>query len=229
MVTAPPKESEEVYDPKKRDPQYAHADASPLWELHGLLHHHHPAIALHARQLLCSQPLTASADLSQNTLSHFLDRFVYKNAKKVTGEKGKGSSAMQPAASALEGVKLMKGESGNEVRVNEKEFIQRKPENVPVDEMFFYKFFKEKSERNSAKAAKVSRRKNAEESDEEGSDEEEEEAAEEKEETEEESEASEGELDEDEVWKVSRIASILMIRSHLGLGHASDDAQCQGR
>ena len=48
-----------------------------------LTHHYHPAVALHARQLLAGQPLTASADLSQNTLTHFLDRFVYKNPKKM--------------------------------------------------------------------------------------------------------------------------------------------------
>ena len=115
-----------------------------------LLHHYHPAIALHARQLLSSQGLTASADLSQNTLSHFLDRFVYKNPKKLkAGEnanesvtaKAKGASAMQPAASGLDGtgVKLMKGEvlGGDGTLVNEDGFLKKKVEDIPADQVDF--------------------------------------------------------------------------------------------
>jgi len=88
-----------------------------------------------------------SADLSQNTLSHFLDRFVYKNPKKIKtkdGEdeaqaqsRGKGASAMQPAASGVEGVKLIKGEIGfaGEELVNEKAFMRKKRSDVPVDQV----------------------------------------------------------------------------------------------
>jgi ribosome biogenesis protein MAK21 len=115
-----------------------------------LLQHYHPAIALHTRQLLCSQPLTASADLSQNTLSHFLDRFVYKNPKKAKAgddahenvtAKAKGASAMQPAASGLDGtgVKLIKGEvlGGDGVLMNEDGFLRKKVADVPVDQVGF--------------------------------------------------------------------------------------------
>lgn len=117
-----------------------------------LLHHYHPAISLHARQLLSAQPLTASADLSLNTISHFLDRFVYKNPKKVKPNannanvvigKGKGASAMQPAASGLEGggVKLMKGEMGDmEERVNEGVFLRKKESDVPVDQVRHFSY-----------------------------------------------------------------------------------------
>jgi ribosome biogenesis protein MAK21 len=84
-----------------------------------------PYISLLTRQSLTAQPLTATgADLSQNTLSHFLDRFVYKNPKKkapsvegkgkgvslrgkifsdILGEWFVGASAMQPARSAVQG------------------------------------------------------------------------------------------------------------------------------
>jgi hypothetical protein len=159
-----PDDASESYDPRKRDPQFAHASSSPLWELvricyHSftlgipnleqtpLLNHYHPAVSLHARQLLSSQPLTANADLSLNTISHFLDRFVYKNPKKVKANannanvvvgKGKGASAMQPAASGVEGggVKLMKGEMGDmEDRVNERDFLRKKETDVPVDQV----------------------------------------------------------------------------------------------
>lgn len=153
-----------------------------------LLHHYHPAVSLHARQLLTSQPLTASADLSQNTLSHFLDRFVYKNPKKLKETEsgpahGKGASAMQPAASGVDasvGVKLMKGEAGDGTMVNEPDFLRRKAGDVPVDQvctppfvvlgmcridswmmqLFFHKYFSRKDEKEKARIAKVGKRKN---------------------------------------------------------------------
>ncbi|KAL0577409.1 RNA-binding ribosome biosynthesis protein mak21 [Marasmius crinis-equi] len=160
VINEPAKTDDEPYDPRKRDPQYSRASSSPLWELTPLLHHYHPTISLHARQLLTSQPLTASADLSLNTLSHFLDRFVYKNPKKITadanGTKGKGASAMQPAGSALEGVKLVKGETAasGEMLMNEEQFLRKKAEDVPVDQLFFHKFFTRKREREQGKRSK---------------------------------------------------------------------------
>lgn len=52
--------------------------------------------------------------------------------------KGKGASAMQPAASGLDGtgVKLLRGEVEDlEGRVNEAAFLKRKAEDVPVDQV----------------------------------------------------------------------------------------------
>ncbi|KAF5366355.1 hypothetical protein D9757_011459 [Collybiopsis confluens] len=159
MVMDPAKKVGEPYDPRKRDPQFAHASSSPLWELTSLRNHYHPTVSLLARQLLSSQPLTATADLSLNTLSHFLDRFVYKNAKKISPSdataavdgknKGKGVSAMQPAASGVEGVKLMKGDTigVGDLLMNEEKFMRKKVEDVPVDQLFFHKFFTRKNQR----------------------------------------------------------------------------------
>ncbi|OAX41808.1 CBF-domain-containing protein [Rhizopogon vinicolor AM-OR11-026] len=144
--------SEEHYDPRKRDPQFAHPSASPMFELIPLIHHYHPAISLHAQQLLSSQPITSSADLSLNTLSHFLDRFVYKNPKK---QKTKGSSAMQPAASINDriGVKLLKGDSSGGALPNDEKFLNRQLKDIPVDEVFFHQYFSRKREKDKSKAA----------------------------------------------------------------------------
>ncbi|KAJ2913545.1 hypothetical protein MD484_g6868, partial [Candolleomyces efflorescens] len=228
IITKPSEEND--YDPKKRDPLHAHASSSPLWELTPLLNHYHPAVALHARQLLSSQPLTASADLSQNTLSHFLDRFVYKNAKKLPSEdvKGKGGSAMQPSASTLEGVKLVKGELGfsGGVTVNDPAAWRgRKEKDVAADEMFYYKYFTEKSERERKMAKKVGKRRVEGEDEDEDSDEEEEEVESGDEEEAEASEVSEGELDEDEVWKAMQ-ASMPKVAEEddLMLGSEDDDS-----
>ena len=49
---------------------------------------------------------------------------------------GRGPSAMQPAASALEGVKLVRGELGPALgAVNEKELLKKRKEDVPVDQV----------------------------------------------------------------------------------------------
>ncbi|KIY43200.1 CBF-domain-containing protein [Fistulina hepatica ATCC 64428] len=183
LVTRPPSETAKAdkeassadksaasYDPLKRDPQYAHAETSPLWELLPLTTHYHPTIALHAGQLLRGESLSGSADLSLNTLSHFLDRFVYKNPKKIReedgggllGAKSKGASLMQPAASGLDGigVKLHRGEvsdvirsdgGGVQVKMNEEAFLRRKKEDVPADQLFFYQYFTRKHERDKAR------------------------------------------------------------------------------
>ena len=106
-----------------------------------LVKHYHPAVSLHAQQLLTSQPLTSSPDLSLNTLSHFLDRFVYKNPKQKA--KAKGSSAMQPAAGdnlSGGGVRLLKGEAGdygsrNGKAVNDETWWKRRAQDVPVDQV----------------------------------------------------------------------------------------------
>ena len=127
-----------------------------------LLNHYHPTVSLHARQLLTLSPITGSPDLSLNTLSHFLDRFVYKNPKKPKPT-AKGSSAMQPSLENAHtgSVTLVKGEvpSALGVPVNDERFWKRKIEDVPVDQRFFHAYFVRKEERDREKAKKVSRRK----------------------------------------------------------------------
>jgi ribosome biogenesis protein MAK21 len=150
----------EAYDPRKREPQYAHAETTCLWELvsHGdrfdlclaiicfsfpfplaqvpLLHHFHPSVSLHARQILTAVQVTATADLGLNTLSHFLDRFVYKNPKKP---KPRGASAMQPMAAAHDEtgmVRLVRGVGGPGTgTVNEEGFWKKPVAEVPVDQV----------------------------------------------------------------------------------------------
>jgi ribosome biogenesis protein MAK21 len=145
------------YDPLKRSPAHAHASASPLCELYPLRTHYHPTVALFAKRILDGDPLPLTAlceggvpDLGSHTLVSFLDKFVFKNPKKKSnnlearvdggGEveavygRGKGGSLMQPAASASDGVKLIKGERG-EKSVNEKAWWKLRAEDVPVDEV----------------------------------------------------------------------------------------------
>lgn len=224
-----PSEDEEesekrLYDPRKREPEFAHASSSPLWELLPLLSHYHPTVSLHARQLLLSQPLTSTPDLALNTLSHFLDRFVYKNPKKQ-GSKQKGSSAMQPAAGdAISGggVRLIKGEIGNSldlnsgsgVTVNNEKWWKRRVEDVPIDQVFFHRYFNQKNELEKARAARAKKRKKGK-GGEEGSEVESDGGRDEQgaEVAEDDSENSSGDDEEAEVWRVSEKKASLAIFS----------------
>lgn len=94
-------------------------------------------MSLHARQIITSSQVTATPDLALNTLSHFLDRFVYKNPKKP---KPRGASAMQPAASAQDAsgsVRLIRGANSglDGGTVNEEGFWKQKAKDVPVDQV----------------------------------------------------------------------------------------------
>ncbi|EJT98063.1 CBF-domain-containing protein [Dacryopinax primogenitus] len=148
-----------AYDPRKRDPLYAHASSSQLWEVSPLLHHFHPSVSLHARQLTADQQITATADLGLNTIIHFLDRFVYRNPKKP---RPKGTSAMQPSVSGLERpgiVRLTRGYQGDAGTVNNPSFWSQKAAYIPVDKLFFHQYFAQRSGRHQAKVDKVSKRK----------------------------------------------------------------------
>ncbi|CAK7901282.1 ribosome biogenesis protein Mak21p [[Candida] anglica] len=137
------KDTERVYDSKKRDPNFANADKSSLWELNQFLNHYHPTIAIYAESLLngTQQP---KPDLGLFTLAHFLDRFVYKNAKQKATTKG--SSIMQPLGGAHTGSLLVKATnvSNKELPANTEDWLNRKASEIKPDEKFFHQYFTSK-------------------------------------------------------------------------------------
>jgi ribosome biogenesis protein MAK21 len=67
------------YDPQSRNPLYAGAERSQLWELTSLAHHFHPSAALFAANLTSGTPIKYTGDpLTDFTLTKFLDRFVFR-------------------------------------------------------------------------------------------------------------------------------------------------------
>lgn len=157
------------YDPVKRDPRYARATSTCFWDLVPLLKHFHPTVQLLSRQLLQQEKLTTSPDLTLYTLSHFLDKFVYRNPKK-TATLQKGASGMQPAVSgshASDGaVRMVKGWQGSkEDEVNTERFWKMKAEKVPVDSLFFHHYFNLK-EGKDGKGKKATRQGDDEDEDE---------------------------------------------------------------
>ena len=78
--------SDKTYDPLKREPKYANAENSPLWELSSLANYSHPTVSLWAEKLLNGELIDYAGDpLLDFGLSNFLDRIAYKSPK--TAEK----------------------------------------------------------------------------------------------------------------------------------------------
>ncbi|KAI9332947.1 CBF/Mak21 family-domain-containing protein, partial [Obelidium mucronatum] len=182
------------YDGRKRNPLYCGAEYSSLWELTVYANHFHPTVALYAQTLLSGNPITipptatAYDPLQNHTLARFLDRFVFKNPKKVTSAY-RGSSLMQARPPGMQGGgavdedgvavgNLIAGarkrgviveEEGelsavamDDEPVNSAVWLNRKRENIPVDELFFYDFFADKKARDAASTK--SKKKNQEQS-----------------------------------------------------------------
>lgn len=170
-----------VYDSRKRDPKYAHADASSLWEIVHFTQHYHPTVQTYVNAFL-ENDLNAvgKPDLGLFTLAHFLDRFVYRNAKQKPAPRG--TSIMQPlfGGSQLSNSLIVRSSDHSTGRdnipVNAENWLDKRAEQVRPDEKFFYKYFTTKQ-----KATKSSKQK-------------------EKSRAAAEADEDEEEMDEDEVW-----------------------------
>ncbi|GAM17185.1 hypothetical protein SAMD00019534_003600 [Acytostelium subglobosum LB1] len=73
-------DSKNSYDPIKRDPQFANADTSCLWELNMLKDHFNPSVQIFSETLLKRQPISFKGNPSVTfTLPAFLEKFVVSN------------------------------------------------------------------------------------------------------------------------------------------------------
>ncbi|KIW06759.1 uncharacterized protein PV09_02449 [Verruconis gallopava] len=152
------------YNPRKRDPEFANADKSCLWELIPIVAHYHPSVSLFASRLLQCEPFDQNKpDPTTFSLIHFLDRFIYRNARtKASGLRG--SSIMQPLAGSTTSDLLIKdrAEGFREDALNKEAFWSKKRDEVPADEVFFHEYFdkagkaqkKSRAEKRASKANK---------------------------------------------------------------------------
>ncbi|KIW37854.1 uncharacterized protein PV06_09839 [Exophiala oligosperma] len=172
-LTLPDKPQSTFYDGHKRAPEHSNADNSCLWEVFPFLAHFHPSVSVSAEHLLRHTKLPGKPDLNLHTLSHFLDRFVYRNPK-LSSAGLRGSSIMQPMANDTSNV-LIGSTLGaaRKLPVNSVEFKTRKQEDVAAEDIFFHQYFSSlgSAGSNKPKAQKKSR------------------------------DEDDGSVDEDEVWK----------------------------
>jgi ribosome biogenesis protein MAK21 len=140
LVSQTPKHTD-VYDGRKRVPEYSNAHRSCLWELLPFLRHYHPSVDLYASSLLNGQKPAQKPDLASHTLINFLDKFVYKNPK--ASDTTRGNSLMQPLAGNAQGSVLVSskptGKAGSSV--NSAAFWNKKAEDVAADDVFFHEYF----------------------------------------------------------------------------------------
>ncbi|KAL1783047.1 CCAAT/enhancer-binding protein zeta [Sigmodon hispidus] len=125
-----------TYDPFSRNPLFCGAENTSLWELRKLSEHFHPSVALFAKTILEGNFIQYSGDPLQDfTLIRFLDRFVYRNPKLHKGKENTDSVVMQPKRKHF-------GQNVRNLAVNSKEFLAKEESQIPVDEVFFYRYYK---------------------------------------------------------------------------------------
>uniref|UniRef100_A0A8C8FL25 CCAAT/enhancer-binding protein zeta n=1 Tax=Oncorhynchus tshawytscha TaxID=74940 RepID=A0A8C8FL25_ONCTS len=130
--------SMDTYDPLHRNPLFCGADHTTLWELQRLSAHFHPSVSLFAKTILQGEFINYTGDPLQDfTLSKFLDRFVFRNPKQLKGKQNTDATVMQPKQ------KLTMNNIHN-LPVNCEGFLSNKESQIPVDEVFFYRFFKKR-------------------------------------------------------------------------------------
>uniref|UniRef100_A0A096LRA9 CCAAT enhancer binding protein zeta n=1 Tax=Poecilia formosa TaxID=48698 RepID=A0A096LRA9_POEFO len=134
--------SSQNYDPVHRNPLFCGADRSPLWELHRLSLHFHPSVSLFARTVLQGEPVQYTGDPLQDfTLIRFLDRFVFRNPKQLRGKQNTDSAALRPKQRFPVG----------SLPVNGVEFLSRDESQIPVDQVFFHRFFKKRQQEKQSR------------------------------------------------------------------------------
>ncbi|KAG0337144.1 hypothetical protein BG004_007757 [Podila humilis] len=153
---------DQKYDGRKREPLYSNADKTCLWEMTPFLAHFHPTVSLYAAHILSLQPIEGKPEFFQHALIHFLNRMVYKNPKKQRDDVNtalgtKGSSIMQPMAAHRGTSIMLKKGGGNDINVNTEAFWARKESDIPVDQIFFHKYFNQKKVLNPATGRKATR------------------------------------------------------------------------
>ncbi|KAI0525787.1 CBF/Mak21 family-domain-containing protein [Xylaria bambusicola] len=161
-----------VYDGRKRNPEYSNAHLSCLWELLPFFKHYHPSVDVYAKNLLKGEKAGKKPELANHTLIAFLDKFVYKNAKAT--DQAKGASIMQPiAASGQSQVLLSSKSSMKDIdSVNSASFWNKKSGEVAVEDAFFHEYFTQMGKPGQAERQQKRKTKNDATGDEEEDDEE---------------------------------------------------------
>ncbi|XP_039254152.2 CCAAT/enhancer-binding protein zeta-like [Styela clava] len=128
-----------TYDPTHRNPTFANAEKTSLWELHQIRSHFHPTIVKFASEITDigrnNEPDKYSGDPLQDfTLMRFLDKFVYRNPK-ARQDKEIGANAGE---SLFRKRKRTMAET-QAVAANTPEFLAKKSYNP--EEIFLQRYF----------------------------------------------------------------------------------------
>ncbi|KAJ1810560.1 RNA-binding ribosome biosynthesis protein mak21 [Coemansia sp. RSA 2523] len=163
MLAQPEDSDAPAYDTSKRDPRYANAESSCLWEATLLLRHFHPSITHTMQQIVDRQSVPSISNLHNHSLAHFLDRFVFRKPKTEDAQPSvlRGHSLMQPLihstqSAATEHLLASKrvGALGG-LDLTSEAIADLQKSDMKPDEQFFHQFFQTKRTRMGKKAKKT--------------------------------------------------------------------------
>lgn len=129
------------YDPFCRNPLYAGITKSSNTELVTLSKHYHPSVALFANTILEGKLIDYMGDpLEDLSLMRFLDRYVFKNPKKLESKKvqKKNDPLAQRTGYTPKGIRC--------IPIDSISYLNQKEERIPVDELYLYRYLKKKKE-----------------------------------------------------------------------------------
>lgn len=125
------------YTPLVRNPLYGGGQFCAYTELYFLKSHFHPTVALYAQNILDGQLIKYNGDpLKDFTLIRFLDRFVFKNPKKIEESAGVNPLFAKRKFYRPNGVKS--------IPVNSMNYVKESSKNIPADEMFLHEYLQRK-------------------------------------------------------------------------------------
>lgn len=106
------------------------------------LTHFHPSVSVNASNLLDHETMSGKPDLTLHTLSHFLDRFIYRTPK--TSQGARGASIMQPLAGGDASDRLVTagaGQAAAHAPLNSEAFWKKRADEVAAEDVFFHEYF----------------------------------------------------------------------------------------
>ncbi|KAJ8925033.1 hypothetical protein NQ315_001204 [Exocentrus adspersus] len=138
-----------AYRPLHRNPLYGGGEFCAYTELCQLKNHFHPTVQLYATNILEGESIRYSGDpLKDFTLVRFLDRFVFKNPKKINETAGVNRTLSKRKLYTPTGVKMLP--------VNSAGYLKEDQRNIPVDELFMYSYLRKKYEAKTTEAEEES-------------------------------------------------------------------------
>lgn len=151
-ISQTPKEREikNYYDYTARNPRFAGGEHAILAELIPLSRHYHPSVATFASRIISGKSIYYDGNpLADFTLLHFLDRFSFKNPKKPRQReeneelfRSVGTSRKHYVPKGLKSMSVVS-----------EEYLRHEEKQIPLDEVFLYKYLKQRPKKNKKEDA----------------------------------------------------------------------------
>jgi len=141
------KDIKTFYDYTARNPKFAGGEHAVLAELIPLSRHYHPTVSMFASKILNNKSIYYDGNpLADFTLLHFLDRFSFKNPKKPRQREGEDNVELFRSVGTSRKHYVPKGLKS--MSVISEEYLRHHEKQIPLDEVFLYKYLKQRPKQN---------------------------------------------------------------------------------